>query len=221
MCEDIHRIAAMISTLKRMSVIMDKRTGQPYEVNGQTYTATAELKLPYETKDLQRDGTIDLTFKDIDTAGLEGNDLVVFEECYVITEKGEVKIAEHKLLDFDGQTMHFPKIRTTIKDENTETNMSSNLMPTKLIDTVHYENLHGGEGDDPHLVRGRRPVPGEEVLFPGLRRPEPAPVHRNGGGGQDRRSDHGPGGDPLPHLRWLPQRAVDCAEEGLIVHNFS
>jgi hypothetical protein len=70
---------------------------------------------------------------------------VAFERLYVITDEGEVLLTTHEVLDFDRQTVHFPKIGTTLTDKATEDHLSSAVEDVELIDTIHYENLIPGK----------------------------------------------------------------------------
>jgi hypothetical protein len=94
-----------------------------------------------ESDDRQADGTVDVLFKNVDTKDLEGKDIVAFERLYVITDKGKELLAVHEMLNFDKQTIHFPKIRTTLKDNKTDDHISSAVEDVTLTDTIHYDNL--------------------------------------------------------------------------------
>lgn len=124
-------------------VLMNKKTGKPYEINGKQVTAEGKLVIPAAKagEDTQADGTFDIKFENVDTKGLEGDNLVAFERLYVVTDNGEELLTTHEVLDFDKQTIHFPKIRTTIKDTATNDNISSAISDVTLVDTIVYENL--------------------------------------------------------------------------------
>lgn len=77
-----------------------------------------------------------------DASGLQGTDIVVFEELYL----GEKKIAEHTDINAASQTIHFPRIRTSASDADTKIHMSCADEEITIIDEVEYENLLPGRG---------------------------------------------------------------------------
>ena len=81
---------------------------------------------------------IECTF---DASGLGGSDIVIYEELYC----KDKKIAEHKDLEDEGQTIHFPKIGTKAADAESGTNMIAAGEKISIIDTVSYENLKAGQ----------------------------------------------------------------------------
>ena len=82
------------------------------------------------------DGHVNVTFR-IDGSEYAGKDLVVFEELW----HNGVKVTEHSDINDAGQTIHFPKIRTTAVDLKTNDNVGSVDTSTVLLDRVLYENL--------------------------------------------------------------------------------
>ena len=125
--------------------LMDKATGKALtDKDGKVITATTRF-MPAETS-----GTVEVVFK-FDTTGLEGKTLVVFEDCFYVGAKKDgtpnaEAVAEHKEIDDKDQTIYCPKIRTTVKDADGNTNVK--LDGTKMqtvIDTVTYENLVPGK----------------------------------------------------------------------------
>lgn len=119
-------------------VIYDKETGKPLEINGEQITAEA-MFTPEETT-----GTVDVAFS---FAGKElaGKTLVVFESIYYGGAHGEELVAEHADLNDEGQTIHIPKIGTTVNDTETGTNLSYAEEEITIVDTVSYENLIPGK----------------------------------------------------------------------------
>ena len=81
-------------------------------------------------------------------SALGGKDLVTFEELYDMTDKDEpVKVAEHKDIDDDGQTVSIEEriinIHTTATDPEGEKSIVAGNKVT-IVDTVTLENLEVG-----------------------------------------------------------------------------
>ena len=117
-------------------ILMDKATGKPLlDIHGQEITAQTIL-VP-ETKD----GTIEMTFK-FDARGFEGKTAVVYEEVYFEA----AIVAEHKDIEDESQSIHFPRIWSLA--QGNETKMShvgpADAMMT-ITDTVYFENLIADE----------------------------------------------------------------------------
>lgn len=87
------------------------------------------------------DGTVDVMFE-FAKADTENLTYVVYEALYV----GSAKIAEHNDLTDEGQSVFFPKIRTTATDKDTQDHVGSieEDEMTTLVDVVVYENLIEG-----------------------------------------------------------------------------
>lgn len=81
---------------------------------------------------------IECTF---DASELGGSDIVIYEELYC---KGK-KIAEHKDIQDEGQTIHFPQIGTKAVDNESGTNTVVAAEEVTIVDTVSYENLKAGQ----------------------------------------------------------------------------
>lgn len=93
-------------TLK--GVLMDKETGEPLEIDGQTFEQTAEIT-PTEPC-----GTIDMLFE-IDASKLGGKDIVVFE---TLSYEGEI-IESHEDLEDEGQTVSVIELHTLATNKAT------------------------------------------------------------------------------------------------------
>lgn len=65
------------------------------------------------------------------------SNLVVYEE---LTLNGE-KLAEHKDLNDEGQTIYFPGVGTTALDKDTNDHISKADKEITIVDTVRYTNL--------------------------------------------------------------------------------
>lgn len=81
---------------------------------------------------------IECTF---DASALQGNDIVLFEELYY----KDKKITEHKDIDDEGQTIHFPEIKTQALDKSSETNMAVASEKVTIVDNISYKNLKSGQ----------------------------------------------------------------------------
>lgn len=75
-----------------------------------------------------------------DASGMAGKSAVIFEEIYLNDEI----IAEHKDINDESQTVHYPKIGTTAKDSRTKDHISYAGKDVVIIDTVKYENVIPG-----------------------------------------------------------------------------
>nr|WP_305137527.1 VaFE repeat-containing surface-anchored protein [uncultured Schaedlerella sp.] len=76
-----------------------------------------------------------------DAAKLQGRDIVLYEELYY---KGK-QIAVHQDIDDQGQTIHFPEIKTKAEDKATGTDTSVAGKEITIVDTVSYKNLKPGQ----------------------------------------------------------------------------
>ncbi len=119
-------------------IIYDKETGEPLEINGEQVTAEA-MFTPEDTS-----GTVDVAFSFAGT-GLAGKSIVVFESVYYGSAGGEEMVAQHADLKDEGQTIHIPKIGTTVSDSETGVNLSHAEKEIAVTDTVSYENLIPGK----------------------------------------------------------------------------
>lgn len=115
--------------------LMDKNTGGPIlDVNGEKVTGSTTFVAE------DTDGTVEVVFT-FDATNMEGLTLVVYES---LVYKG-VEITVHSDLTDEEQTIRFPKIRTTLTEN--ESNIHEALATTKvtLKDDVKYWNLLPGE----------------------------------------------------------------------------
>lgn len=116
-----------------MTPVMDQN-GNPIIVE-QTFTTAASAGI----------AEIECTF---DASGLAGKDIVLYEELYYMEEK----IAEHKEISDEAQTIHFPEIRTRALDQVSGTNMTAAGEKVSIVDTVFYKNLEPGQE---YTLRGK------------------------------------------------------------------
>ena len=84
----------------------------------------------------ESNGTVDVTFM-FDGSELKGNSTVAFEDLTF----NEVSIAEHTDIKDEGQTIHYPEIKTTAKDSETGSHTSMADNDVTVVDTVKYTNL--------------------------------------------------------------------------------
>ena len=86
--------------------LMVKDTKEPLVENGEPITGTAE----FTARSMSGTQDVEITF---DTTGLEGKEIVAFEELYKLNEdgsKGDL-IATHKDIEDEGQTVKFIKVQ--------------------------------------------------------------------------------------------------------------
>ena len=76
-----------------------------------------------------------------DGTGLAGTSTVVFEDLY----ENEVNIASHAEIRDEGQTIHFPEVKTTAEDRATKDHVGTAGKETTIIDNVRYTNLIPGK----------------------------------------------------------------------------
>lgn len=114
--------------------LVDKDTGNPITVDGKEITSEKTFKA--ETAS----GSIKLKFI-FDATGLKGKTTVVFENLYL----GDVDVTSHADITDEGQSVHYPEIRTTAKDAKTGDNEGMISKETTIVDTVSYSNLLPGK----------------------------------------------------------------------------
>lgn len=88
----------------------------------------------------EADGEVTVTFE-VDTSALKGITTVAFEELFV----NGWSIAEHKDIEDEGQSIHYPDVHTTATDAGKGTHYSEAGAETTIRDVVEYTNLIVGE----------------------------------------------------------------------------
>ena len=119
--------------------LMDKATGQPLLVNGKEVTAEKTFTVTNANSTITGDGasgTVELEYE-VDSTVLVGKTTVVFEHLYYDGKE----IATHADIDDEGQSVHFPKVGTTAKSRETNSNLGMPRANETIVDTVKYENL--------------------------------------------------------------------------------
>ena len=81
---------------------------------------------------------------------LKGKDVVVFENLYLLNDDNDISteelIASHADIDDINQTVHFPKLETTLTENGTDNHEIYNDKKVVLEDKVKYQNLEKGKG---------------------------------------------------------------------------
>ena len=119
--------------------LMDKATGQPLLVNGKEIIAEKTFTVTNANSTITGDGasgSVDLEYE-VDSTVLVGKTTVVFEHLYYDGKE----IATHADIDDEGQSVHFPKVGTTAKSRETNSNLGMPRANETIVDTVKYENL--------------------------------------------------------------------------------
>ena len=127
-------------TYTLFGVLMDKDTGKELLINGEPVTSEMSFTAG------RASGTKKLEF-DVDTTGLAGKSLVVYETLSL----EDVEVAEHKDINDEGQTIHIPTAQTTATDDSSKINVSEAKKEVSVTDTVAYRNLVPGKE---YTVRG-------------------------------------------------------------------
>ena len=128
-------------TYTLFGVLMDKDTGKELLINGEPVTSEMSFTAG------RASGTKKLEF-DVDTTGLAGKSLVVYETLSL----EDVEVAEHKDINDEGQTIHIPTAQTTATDDSSKINVSEAKKEVSVTDTVAYRNLVPGKE---YTVRGK------------------------------------------------------------------
>lgn len=138
----VSKVASVIDTVKYNNLIigktytvsgylMVKETGKPLlDADGNKVTAEKTFTATEE------DGSIDLMFT-FDSRLVEGQSVVVFEDMYY----NGVKVGTHSDINDEGQTVHYPKLKTRAIDSATKDHVGTVSKTATIIDTVDYTNL--------------------------------------------------------------------------------
>lgn len=123
--------------------LIDKATGHPLIVNGKEVTAEKTFTVTNANSTITGDGasgSVDLEYE-VDSTVLVGKTTVVFEYLYYDGKE----IATHADIDAQRQSVHFPKVGTTAKSRETNSNLGMPRANETIVDTVKYENLVVGK----------------------------------------------------------------------------
>ena len=130
-------------TYKVKGKLIDKATGQPLIVNGKEVTAEKNFTVTKNNSTITGDGasgSVDLEYE-VDSTVLVGKTTVVFEYLYYDGKE----IATHADIDAQRQSVYFPKVGTTAKSRETNSNLGMPRANETIVDTVKYENLVVGK----------------------------------------------------------------------------
>ncbi len=114
--------------------LMDKTTGKAIQ-DKDGVAITAHKKFKPEKKD----GTVEIVFQ-FPAGLLAGKTVVAFESC----SREEKEVAAHADIEDEDQTVHYPKIGTTLTDDKTKDHIVTAGKETTLTDRVSYQNLEPG-----------------------------------------------------------------------------
>ena len=157
-------------------ILMDKESGKPVVINGKEVTAEKSFVPQYANRYEM------IRFPEIDATALRGKDIVVFEKMYLVVndEAGsrlEYEVAKHEDLNDEGQTISFPEIGTSVRDEADGDRVLRENETASIIDTVTYQNLSPGDrytvkgylvygSDGESVLQNGVPVTGEASFTP-------------------------------------------------------
>ena len=85
-------------------------------------------------------GSVEVEFN-FDGNTLAGKNITVFEECYL----DEELIAVHKDIEDVSQMIHFPELKTSVKDDQTGIHIIKSEKDMQITDTVECHNLKKGK----------------------------------------------------------------------------
>lgn len=130
--------------------LMDQETGLPLMVNGNAVSSEKTFTVTKDNSTITGDGasgTVELEYT-LDSTILAGKTTTVFEYLYYDGKQ----IATHADISDEGQTVHFPEIKTTAKSEDTDAHQGMPGKTETIVDTVHYTNLVPGKS---YTVKGK------------------------------------------------------------------
>lgn len=128
---------------------MDQETGKPLlDADGNQIWSEQE----FTAEELE--GSVDVTFE-LDTSALAGKSIVFYEYLYLVTEDGELPVAEHEDIEDEDQTVTFetPEIHTTALGKDSGTHEVIAKEGTVIIDTVDYKGIVA-DGKLKYILRG-------------------------------------------------------------------
>lgn len=130
--------------------LMDTETGLPLMVNGKAVSAEKTFTVTKDNSTITGDGasgTVELEYT-LDSTVLAGKTTTVFEYLYYDGKQ----IATHADISDEGQTVHFPEIKTTAKSKDTDAHQGMPGKTETIVDTVRYTNLIPGKT---YTVKGK------------------------------------------------------------------
>lgn len=130
--------------------LMDTETGLPLMVNGKAVSAEKTFTVTKDNSTITGDGasgSVELEYT-LDSTVLAGKTTTVFEYLYYDGKQ----IATHADISDEGQTVHFPEIKTTAKSKDTDAHQGMPGKTETIVDTIHYTNLVPGKS---YTVKGK------------------------------------------------------------------
>lgn len=131
--------------------LMDKDTKKPLkDKDGKEITAKKTFTVTKDNSTIDGNGasgTVELTYE-VDSTLLKGKTTVIFEKLFY----NDKEVATHEDINDEGQSIHFPGIKTTAKSKETNTNQGMPRENETIIDTVKYDNLIPGKE---YTVKGK------------------------------------------------------------------
>ena len=118
-----------------VGVLMDQSTGKIF-----SGADTVAVSFTPETAS----GTVEVEFA-LDATQLNGHTVVVFESLYLSEDTDAQPVAEHRDIDAEDQSVHFPEIHTTALDAETGTHTAAAGKDVTIQDEVFYTNLVVGQ----------------------------------------------------------------------------
>ncbi len=103
-------------------------------LDGENRNITASKRFKPKTAE----GSVEVKFE-FAAKSLAGKSITIFEECML----DNTVIAVHKDLEDADQMIHFPKLKTSVKDEVTDMKMVKAEKDMRIIDTVQYHTKKG------------------------------------------------------------------------------
>lgn len=122
------------------------------------------------------DLTVELQFK-VNSEVLAGGTVVVFEDLYHdSTNTNTVVVASHSDINDEGQTVHYPDVKTSAIDNNTKDDVGARLEHEKVVDTVKLTNLVPGRD---YVINGTlmNQKTGEKMMVNGKDITQSASIH--------------------------------------------
>lgn len=119
---------------KMEGYLMEKNEIKPIEQNGKKITGENSF-VPEKSS-----GTVEIRFN-VDASVLRGKDIVVYENLY----HNNANVGKHENINDEGQTVHYPDIRTTATDTSTGEGVGKVSKEATVKDVVAYRNLIPGK----------------------------------------------------------------------------
>ena len=131
--------------------LMDKETGKALkDKDGKEITAKKTFTVTKDNSTIDGNGasgTVELTYE-VDSTLLKGKTTVVFEKLFY----DDKEIATHEDINDEGQSVHFPGIKTTATSDLTDSSLGMPNKTETITDTVHCKNLVIGKT---YTVKGK------------------------------------------------------------------